>query len=409
MFRTATNEKIGKHLTELIDIKFGSTRNFCKALLKLECPEYDEPPKDEIDKMANKLSQIKQGKKGIQLEDLGYFSELLEVSCEEILGAKEHLLSNEYRYTNYNFALSDDKEFWDKFINRDDKIILNADEYGMTVIDYALKFKNYNLLKYLMDKKYIWFVDSRKNDYSTSFGADTSIERKTLKKYDFLKTELRETDKLRTDLAALAIENGDFEMLEMLRARETPDLYFVCGYSNFPIRYRENFNESLVESVSQASPETIDYFTDEFTIKNMDREMRCVFPYTAQLIEKMIKSDNKNVVQALNNAINHNTWALKTLGKMISEAFAFNCKDYSEEAAYNIATERFNMSDDGGFFMYTHLNVNPLGKSKYIWLKTNIVCVNCRSKNPEINRLIAQLNASYEDIKTLNKRKLLRK
>ncbi len=409
MFRTAANEKIGKHLTELIDIKFGSTRNFCRALLKLECPEYGEPPKDEIDKMANKLSQIKQGKKGIQLEDLGYFSELLEVSCEEILGAKEHLLSNEYRYTNYNFALSADRDFWDKFINRDDKIILNADEYGMTVIDYALKFKNYDLLKYLVDKKYIWFVDSQKNDYSTSFGADTSIERKTLKEYDFLRPKLRETDKLRTDLAALAIENGDFKMLEMLHARETPDLYFVCGYSNFPIRYRENFNENLVEAVSQASPETINYFTDEFTIKNMDKEMKCVFPYTAQLIEEMVKSDNKNVVTALENAIRHNMWALNALGKMISEVFAFNRKDFSEDAAYSMATERFNMSADGGFFMYTHLNINPLKKTKYMWLKTNIVCVKCRSKNPEINRLVARLNASYEDIKTLNKEKLLMK
>ena len=80
MFRTASNVEIGKHLSELIDRKFKSTRKFCEEYLKLENPKILEPEKDEIDKKANKLSQIKQGKAGIQIEDLGYFSELLDVS-----------------------------------------------------------------------------------------------------------------------------------------------------------------------------------------------------------------------------------------------------------------------------------------------------------------------------------------
>ena len=49
MFRTATNERIGAHLSELIDRRLGSTRSFCRDLLKLECPEMPEPTKDEID------------------------------------------------------------------------------------------------------------------------------------------------------------------------------------------------------------------------------------------------------------------------------------------------------------------------------------------------------------------------
>lgn len=119
MFRTASNVEIGKHLSELIDRKFKSTRKFCEEYLKLENPKISEPEKDEIDKKANKLSQIKQGKAGIQIEDLGYFSELLDVSCEEILSAKEHPASNKYRYTNYNFALSDNEEYWEHFIHLD--------------------------------------------------------------------------------------------------------------------------------------------------------------------------------------------------------------------------------------------------------------------------------------------------
>ena len=407
MFRTASNVEIGKHLSELIDRKFKSTRKFCEEYLKLENPKISVPEKDEIDKKANKLSQIKQGKAGIQIEDLGYFSELLDISCEEILSAKEHPASNEYRYTNYNFALSDNEEYWKHFIHLDDEIILNADEYGMTVIDYAIKFENYKLLKYLIDNEYIWFVNENQNDFSDTFGAGTSIKYKSVQAYS-LNTRLKYTDTLRTDIAALAMENHDFKMLEYLHARETPDLYFACFPAGRPYNYKENYNENMVEHIANSDSKVIDYFTKSFTVKNKNRELTCIFPYTKQLIEKMIECNSKNTALALKNAIKHNKWALKALSEMVTDAFySYDRSYYDEESAYKAATDRFYMHNEGNFFTYNHLNVYPMKKDKYLMMKTNIVYITVNSDNPEINTLIDELNEIFTDITELNQDKLL--
>lgn len=407
MFRTACNEKIGKHISELINKKFKSTREFCKEYLKLENPEITEPTKDEIDKKANKLSQIKQGKAGIQIEDLGYFTELLDVSCEEILSAKGHPASNEYRYTNYNFALSDSEDYWEHFINRDDKIILNADEYGLTVVDYAIKFKNYNLLKYLVDKKYIWFVNKNQNDYSCTFGAGTSIKRNPTQA-NALNSRLEYTDTLRTDMAALAMENHDFKMLEYLHARETPDLYNTCYISGFPINYEENYNDNMLNHILNSTSDVIDYFTKPFTVKNADKEITCIFPYAEQLIEKMIRCNNKYTAQALRNAVEHNKWALNTLSKMVTEAFySYDSPYFDEETAYEAATRYFRMDNERNFFSYCQLNMYPRKNAKYMTMKTNIVSISVCSKSPEINTLIDELNEIFTYITELNQDKLL--
>ena len=85
MFTLADNEKIGAYLKRIINKKgYRSDRQFGKRCLE----ERNMPTDDEeLRKMSNRLSQILNGKKGIQLEDLPVFSKLLDVSCEEILSA----------------------------------------------------------------------------------------------------------------------------------------------------------------------------------------------------------------------------------------------------------------------------------------------------------------------------------
>lgn len=128
--------------------------------------------------MANRLSQILNGKKEIQLYDLPLFCRLLEVSCEDILSAGMSRTPASARLTNYTAAFSKDRREWESYVNREDSPILNADEYGKTFIDHALEAGNYDLLKYLMDKHYIWFVGAEKEDCFAGFGAGTSIEKR---------------------------------------------------------------------------------------------------------------------------------------------------------------------------------------------------------------------------------------
>lgn len=84
MFKT-NNEKIGKHLGNLIkNSEHKNDRQFCIAYLTLRDGEANP---DDIQKMQNRICQIKNGKKGVQIEDLPIFSDLLGVSIEDILSA----------------------------------------------------------------------------------------------------------------------------------------------------------------------------------------------------------------------------------------------------------------------------------------------------------------------------------
>ena len=66
------SEAIGKYISGLIDKKFKSSREFCHRWLKENNELTDNELKNEesIQNRANKLSQIKKGKKNIQIDDL---------------------------------------------------------------------------------------------------------------------------------------------------------------------------------------------------------------------------------------------------------------------------------------------------------------------------------------------------
>lgn len=157
MFTLADDLEIGTYLHRLSIEKYGSARKFGIACLKESNRAADESA---VQSMATHLSEIKLGKTAVQLQDLPIFSRLLGVSCEEILSAGKSFAPVSDRLTNYSVSFSEDPQIWEKYINQKEQIILNADEYGKTVIDYALEFKNYDFLKYLMDNDYIWFVSA---------------------------------------------------------------------------------------------------------------------------------------------------------------------------------------------------------------------------------------------------------
>jgi hypothetical protein len=170
--------------------------------------------------MANRMSQIIKGTKAIQTYDLPIFTELLGVTCEQILSAGEYCVPKNRRTTNYSIAFSKSKKEWDEYIRREDKLILNPDEYDKTVIDYAIEAGNYKFIKYLMDKEYIWFVSNEHEHmfFYQTFGAGTSIERRKLGFHDMLQYKLNSEDNLRMGIIALAVANNDVKTLEMLKA-----------------------------------------------------------------------------------------------------------------------------------------------------------------------------------------------
>ena len=83
--------------------------------------------------------------------------------------------------TNYQIASSHDKNLWEVCINIEDSNFQNPDEYNKTILDYIFEFNNYDFLKYLMDKNFIWFVSNTpEKDCWLGFGAETSVKRRPM-------------------------------------------------------------------------------------------------------------------------------------------------------------------------------------------------------------------------------------
>lgn len=404
MFELANNEKIGIYLKEKIGEKFKKQRHFCKRYLECKGKVLND---DEIRKVQNRLIQIIKGNKSIQIYDLPIFCELLDVTCEEILSAGENFAENSKRMTNYSIAFSNDENEWLKYINREDKLILNSDEYGNTVIDYAIRFKNYKFLKFLIEKGFIWFDCGDCNKYALTFGAETSIKKRKFAGIDdALQYDLATEDELRKEIIALAIQNKDIDILDKMRARELPTLYVEAHYlsGSYP-NIKKYYNKNLVNSIIEADYEIIDYFTDEFEIidhvKYKDKSKRFhtfMFPFISDVVNGLINNNSSFTEIALKKIILHNQKTYDLLIDLIDNCIATNldrCNfehtEYYEKEITKSVLKYFDYNDDGNIVSFSD-TLNTKG------IITNIVYVDAESSNPLINHLIGEINNLFDMI-----------
>lgn len=409
MFRTTTNEEIGKYLSKLIDEKsdkFKSGRDFCKQYLLLENGE--QPSDDEIQKQANRLSGIKSGKYGLQIQDLGYYTELLEITCEELLSAGKSKPAFPDRYSNYTFAHSTDRGYWERYINNDDKLFLNADEYGKTILDYAFECENYGLIKFLTENNYITIVDNDSTkDYGMTFipfnKAMQCVSRNTNK----LNDEIINNDKLRTTVVALAIKKNDKYFLTKLRAREIPALYTICdyGFSSQIDNFEDSYNDKLITAVANADKEILGYFSEPFSIKSEHSEGVFIYPFLGRLLDKMISENNKNTVYVLERTLDYNRNVLDELSKKIAQVYIIFRKYCDDKEAFSGAVKYFDMNDNG---VFSFMNYDPSDTSNLIKMKSNVIHISKKSKDEKINELISKINKIYFAIKNQSKDSLLK-
>lgn len=426
MFTLATNEKIGRYLTSRIEERFKSHREFCREYLK---DIGNETCKEQLQNMSNRLSQILKGKKEIQLYDLPVFCRLLEISCEDILSAGESHMPSSAHLTNYAVAFSKDERVWKKYIKGEDspitsaaefrkngfeysaKIenlknspILHADEYGKTVIDYALEAENYDLLKYLMDKKYIWFVGTDEKDFFVGFGAGTSIERAILpypENWNVLDVQLKMRDELRTNMVALAIRHEDMEILEQLRAREIPTLYQLSYYSPLPNEYEKYRNEKIMKALIHADDRVLEFFSSEFEITDrVGFANKFTFPFLGELIESLLQAKVEFAEYMLKDAIRHNQYVYDQLSVLLSDAVQFY-----RELDYDLTniTKQDNLAKEILRDLYFYGNGSlvsyfPLLPNVKKGLQSNIIRVNVESSDTMINHRISELNDLYDAI-----------
>ena len=397
MNQTECNENIGMFLKERILSKYRSVRQFCKQyLIFCELPHDDE----EIRKMNNRFSQIINGKKGLQISDLMVVSNLLNVTCEEILTAGKAYKPIQGHLTNYEIARSSDPKGWEDYLNRADKLFLNYDEYGKSVLDYAYDFKNYPFLKYLMDNGFITFKDSSDSGFLYGYGAETSIKRRDIGHVDPLITHLNFTDTLRMNMITLAIENNDSDVLDRMYARETPMMHAAARFSNTPHEPEYYDCSRLVRAISGASDVILDYFSKEYIIK--DKSFRStdkavfMFQHLDKVIAELIKANDKRVVRVIDHAALHNDWVGREIHNIYNFALQSTMKQYdcSKETAAGMIME----------LKWFHKNCSAL---KYVCsgatgcIASNIIRCNLKSNDSDVQMALLRLNASYDSVKAL--------
>lgn len=398
------DRKIGIYLRQTILKKYDSIRRFCRAYLELRDGSTND---EEIRKLLNRFSQILKGVKRIQVDDLPYVTELLEVSCEEILSAGKVHLPISSHMTNYDIAFSHDREVWERYMKREDKLFLNCDEYCKSVIDYALEFKNYDFIKYLINEKFIWFVDmSEWKHFGFTYGAGTSVKRREIGYIDtHTPLELQYQDELRIKTIALAIENEDFDVLDSLLAREIPEMHQanMVGYPAIDLQSRKNID--LIRAIALSNDQIIDYYSQEFIVKNQQKKNNTfLFPYLADVIEEMLTNGRTDSVElCIKRAISHNKKSFETLTNLIDksyeyqkESFGFdstNMEDYlMKQTLYNL---RFDSNNNLVSFFY-----NP-AKHEYVGFVTNIIHVEGKYGTPLIKELLRELNETFDKIISL--------
>ena len=403
MFKT-DNSKIGKHLADLIkDSEYKNDRQFGIAYLKLRDGKVNP---DDIQKMQNRICQIKKGNKGVQIEDLPIFSELLGVSIEDILSAGTALAPASNRKSNYSIAFSKDPAEWEAYIQRDDKLIMNPDEYNKTAIDYALEAGNYPFVKYLMDKGYIWFVGDDKNEYLIGFGAGTSLKRRDIGHIDILDARMKEQDDLRFKMIALAIEAKDFSMLDKLHARELPLLYTLTPLYHHTLKDTQLPSSAnidrMLESIAANENTAISYFFEEFETDGAINDIKStyVFPYAGQLLDLLIKNRRtQESKRFLEKAIDHNKRVQRQLLKLVNRSKA-SCKELNAASNPNIYDDAYFKRDawrDYYFYPETDFAAYymPFYAKDATGFITNVINVTASSKDTEVQFLIDDLKRTY--------------
>ena len=400
------NQKIGTYISGLIERKFKSARQFCRAYLQIS--GINEPTGEDIQKMANRLSQMKKGKKAIRIYDLPIFSELLHVSFEQILSAGKCGKPKNNGMTNYTIAQSHNEAEWIAYIEKKEKPILNLDEYGKTVIDYAIMFGNYDFLKFLINKNYIWFDSRKDNDYVMTFGAGTNIQRIKYEECDNdvfirkpdmndLQYKLATEDQLRMYIISFAADYNDISMLKKLRAREIPELYYKAHYlsctcPDFDVHYDEN----MVSHIAKSGDKILDYFTDPFEIRDRirykdgsKRKHIFMFPYISQLLDMLIENNSPFLKTALEKSIAHNKSTREKLESLIRESInngCYNGDGWKEEVDFH---------ENGNIVHFR----DTLAVAGIITNIARTTRTTKESENSQLNRLIKNLNDSYNEIK----------
>lgn len=394
MTSAKSNKEIGEYLANLIDSKYKSRRKFCAEWLKLEKLDVEE----HINNKANKLKDILNGKKSIQARDLPYVGELLGVTFEQIMSAGECSVYNTERVTNYTIANSHDEAEWQRYIDMDEKLVLNTDEYNKTVLDYAIEFGNYDFIKFLITNEIITYDEKRYKKTPQTYGLSTKICALNRVYVDRPQPVWRfeKLDEFRKNVIVLAIRNNDVEMLDYLHARELPELYLLNSYGGFERIYFEKPDFNLIKKIAKSSEKVIDYFVTPFDITINKKQYEFIYPFMSELLSEMCKVNSPHLEFALKKIIKHNEKVFNNLKDIVLQLrLMFKANVQEENLPYVL-----NWYDICKKSLKIHNSILCMDYTNYSndTIITDIAKCDISSKKPYAALLSEELNTLYNQI-----------
>ena len=408
MYSKDKNYLIGKYLKSAVCQKCTNITEFCKQYIRLASgTNNDDPDPDELQREKNKMSQIFNGSKSVQIEDLPYYSEILGVDIAEILSAGEYTTYKTSRPTNFSIALSDSEKDWEDYINSEKRQVLYEDEFGKTLIDYALEFNNYRLLKYLTMNGHIVWYDDNEILNGLNFNERTSFtDLKNITSSDYIDPDELNIER-RKELIYLSIANNDINMLSKLYAREY--CFFdelLCGYPEFTDKlFETNFDQNLIDYILKAgNSEVMKYFYESFYSSCVngprsvsERNVLMVFPYINNLVDAAIRNSHADTIYMLKSLSAHNNRILSAIKKELYE----NIENLAANLWYY--KEKLPEAVKEHIKLYRNLNIysnKPLIYSypnNQNWSAFLVVRLDVETDNKELTELIAEINSiSYE-------------
>lgn len=399
MFTVKTNKEIGMNLKALILQRYPSVRQFCICYLKMSKQDFEDP--DQIRNLSNRFSQIINGKKAIQTYDLQYTTELLGVSAEDVLSCGEAGVPLKERITNYNVAFSKNELDWKNLLTMEEAIGAYADEYGKTVLDYALECKNYKFIKYLLDNNYITLVTQDPRYYERpNFGASTNIAERPYS-HPTVEDSFYENKLLRTNILSLAVMNNDIEILIKFKAREIPSQFnFNVYLSNFDCN--EYYDKNFIEEIALSKNNTLSYFLEEYKTPLFDDryEIIWLYPFLDKIAHECIKNgEDSRALMILEVILEHNKKAFVALRKAFLAAAKERKNSYqpmSFQDAIGMVSRDYHVNDDKSFASFT-----PFRFKNVTIVAFNIFSIDFLSRNNDIQTKIDEINMAHSSIVNL--------
>ena len=418
------NRKIAENLCYFISKseKYKSEAEFCRDYIKQRKKldsNFRARATDNTEKnFYDTFGRMKKGEANIQIEQLPYFTELLGVTCEDILCFDKPAKADRERITNYNTACSSDERVWEEYFNHKDALGAFYDEYGMTVVDYAVKLRNYGLIKFIFDRK-----DKNPYKYITECFQSTTLESEMIRNSSRCWNcserffEKNDGNRKRKEIIYMAIKNNDVDMLECLKAKNEFLFEVSMDYNGDMPSKDFFFDQTMLELIAETrSNKVLNYYSQGSETK---MNYMYIFPYISEIVDMLLSKGkmrmainvlknigcyNRKIVQRIElvldkyltaikeSCVNHLTFEyMRNLPRGAKAGYYYPDEDLLKE---NMANEIENndieiKSVDGSTLVYKIYAF--VGCLRFVPVK-----INTTSDDPIIKELIDGINNDYE-------------